>query len=469
MGLLSADSFRPSTLTGRLLRGLVVPMVVVAILLGVGGAWAIQESVETVNDRILSAASRAIAESLAVEDGEVTLDLPPSAFAMLENAERDNVYYSITYAGRIISGYTDLPTVQPGPKRDGDVTFGEAAYRGNRIRLVAEVRRLPRVDGLVTVQVAEAMEARDRVVRRMLLSLALLEAVLIGLTAVLLPLAVRWGLAPLTQLRADMDRRGASDFTPLPLAYVPGELRDFVDTFNRLLARLEAAVQGMRRFTADASHQMRTPLAILRTHVAVLRQADGGSEDARASVLDICHATERLQNLLVQLLALAHADSAAPAKVALQPIDLVDVCRKVANDHVEASLKRRIRLEFSAASEIVTVIGHPTWLSELLSNVIDNAVRYNNPGGAVSIEISTFDGFARVSVEDDGPGIPVADRERAFERFTRLHPDRNREGTGLGLSLVKALAEISGAHVTLGDAVQCKGLRVEVSLPLATA
>ena len=298
---------------------MVVPMAGLALLLGIGGSWAITESVEAVNDRILSAASQAIAESLAVEDGEITLDLPPSAFAMLEDAERDNVYYSISYGNTVISGYADLPKVELQAKPEGDVTFAKAEFRGRQIRIVAENRRLPRIDGLVTVQVAETMDARDRVVRQMLLTLALLEGLLIALSAILIPVAVRWGLSPLLRLRSEMDRRIASDFTPLPVAKVPAELRDFIGTFNSLLGRLDAAVQGMRRFTADASHQMRTPLSILRAHVAVLQKAKPGSEEAASSIADIDDATGRLQNLLVQLLALARAESAATVSEVMEP------------------------------------------------------------------------------------------------------------------------------------------------------
>ena len=453
---------RMPSLTRRMLGGMLAPMAGVAILLGVGGAWAIEESVEAVNDRILGAVSRAIAEALAVEDGEITLDLPPSAFAMMENAERDNVYYSITYAGRVISGYADLPRLSSLPRQEGEVAFGKANYRGRRIRLVSEARRLPAIDGLVTVEVAETMDARDRTSRRMLLMLALLEALLIGLSAILLPIAVRWGLLPLRQLRSDMERRSASDFTPLPFANVPTELRDFVSTFNGLLGRLDAAVQGMRRFTADASHQMRTPLTILRTHVAVLEKVEPGSADARASLSDIGHATERLQNLLVQLLALARADSAAPASQTLEPVDIIEVARNVANEQAGEALKHKAQLQFTAPAKALLVTSHPTWLSEMLSNILDNAIRYNKPGGEVRIEITEGPGEVVVAIEDEGPGIAPADRERVFERFTRLHPERNRIGTGLGLPVVKALAGVAGAEIRLGDAAGGKGLRVEL-------
>lgn len=442
---------------------MVVPMAGLALLLGIGGSWAITESVEAVNDRILSAASQAIAESLAVEDGEITLDLPPSAFAMLEDAERDNVYYSISYGNTVISGYADLPKVELQAKPEGDVTFAKAEFRGRQIRIVAENRRLPRIDGLVTVQVAETMDARDRVVRQMLITLALLEGLLIALSAILIPVAVRWGLSPLLRLRSEMDRRIASDFTPLPVAKVPAELRDFIGTFNSLLGRLDAAVQGMRRFTADASHQMRTPLSILRAHVAVLQKAKPGSEEAASSIADIDDATGRLQNLLVQLLALARAESAATVSEVMEPLDLVETARQVANDYAGLALRQKAKLQFYASADSIMARGHPALMVELLANLLDNAIRYNEPGKEVLVEVSIRDGMPTVSFEDSGPGIPVEDRERVFERFTRLQPERDKVGTGLGLSIVRTLAETMGAEVAIRDTTSGKGLKIEVA------
>ncbi len=442
---------------------MVVPMAGLALLLGIGGSWAITAAVEAVNDRILSAASQAIAESLAVEDGEITLHLPPSAFAMLEDAERDNVYYSISYGNAVISGYADLPKVPLRTRQEGDVTFATTNFRGHQVRLVAEDRRLPRINGLVTVEVAETTDARDRVVRDMLLMLAVLEGLLIALAAILIPVAVRWGLSPLLELRSEMDRRGASDFTPLPVSNVPAELRDFVGTFNSLLGRLDAAVQGMRRFTADASHQMRTPISILRTHVAALKKAKPGSAEAASSLTDIDDATGRLQNLLVQLLALARADSAATVNEALKPLDLVEAARQVANDHAGLALRHKAKLQFIAPAQAIVALSHPALIAELLANLLDNAIRYNERGKLVSVEVSERDGVPRVCVEDGGPGIPMADRERVFERFTRLQPERDKIGTGLGLSIVRSLADTIGAKITICETATGRGLRIEVA------
>ncbi len=222
--------------------------------------------------------------------------------------------------------------------------YGE--YRGQRVRIAAEARRLPRIDDLVVVQVAETLEARWALSTRMLLQLVVLEVALIALASFLIPIGVRWGMTPLTHLRRGMDARTASDFTPLPLADVPRELRDLVNAFNSLLARLDSAVEGMRRFTADASHQMRTPLSILRTHIGVLKTQI--EERARSeSIADIEAATDRLQRLLIQLLTLARAEGAEPSGLALSEIDIKATARNVAEEYAPQALRAGVELHLS--------------------------------------------------------------------------------------------------------------------------
>ena len=458
-------SLRGGSLTARVLRSMILPMAGVALLLGFGGAIAIRGAVQAVNDRILGAASRAIVESLNVEDGEVALNLSPAIFGMLEDNARDNVYYSVTSLGKAVTGYGDLPNVAPRGLRDTEVIFSDATYKGRPVRIVAEGRRLPGIGQPVVVEVAETLGARERIAQRLLIVLAVLEMALIGLSAILLPLAVRWGLRPLTRLRAEMDQRVGSDLTPLPSEDVPSELRDLVRAFNGMLQRLDTTLEGMRRFTADASHQMRTPLTILRTHIALLRKADPGSDEAAHSIDDIDHAGARLQRLLVQLLALARADNAALATDAVETIDVNDFAATVASDHAGDAVREGVELKFERAP------GHPqaatrTGLcAELVGNLIDNAIRYTGRGGSVEVAIECVPGGVAIVIEDDGPGIAVADRERVFTRFTRLDRDNQRPGSGLGLPIARALAEAIGATLALDTARSGKGLRVTVGLP----
>lgn len=456
-----------NSLSNRLLRGMVLPMIGLALVLGIGGAWAIDEAVEAVNDRILAAAARAIADSLAVDQNGVTLDLPPSAFSMLEDTSRDNVYYNVRKGSGSITGYADMPQVAPSGLGDGEQAFGKSVYRGNPVRIVAEARRLPNIKGLVIVEVAETLGARERISNRMLIGLALLEIVLIGVAVLLIPMAVRWGLRPLVRIRAEMDAR-TTDFTPLPLADVPIELRDLVSAFNGLLGRLDAAVRGIRRFSADASHQMRTPLSILRAHIAILRSAEPGSEAAKSSIVDIDQATDRLRHLLVQLLALARADGTATARLPFEAIDMNVLARQVASDHAPTALNAGLDLHFEPASTPAVARINAELATELLANLVDNAIRYNDTGKAVVVTVASSAIAVQVTVEDDGPGIREEDRERVFERFTRLDSNPARTGSGLGLSIARALAETLGAVIALESGAQGKGLRISLTLNRAS-
>ena len=450
------------SLTRRLLLSIALPMTVLAVALGIGGTWAIEESVESVNDRILGAASRAIAESLMVEEGEIALNLSPAIFGMLENNARDNVYYSVRYRGRLLTGYADLPQIAPAGLSDLQRTFGKGEYLGRPVRIVAEARNLPEIKGPVIIEVAETLDARENTVRRMMAALAILEATLIGFAVVLLPIAVRWGLKPVARVRAELDRRAASDLAPLPLTDVPRELAPLVGSFNAMLQRLDAAVQGMRRFTADASHQMRTPLSILRAHIAVLRKVAPDSDQARQSVADIDQATERLGRLLVQLLALARADAASPQQARLAAVDLNAIAQAALEEHALDATRARIDLAFVKQPKALMARTHEQLAVELVSNLIDNAVRYNRPQGSVTVAVEVLAAGPAIVVSDTGPGIAPADRERVFTRFTRLDRDQQSDGSGLGLPIALSLADAVGATLRLTDPDEGNGLRVEV-------
>jgi two-component system sensor histidine kinase TctE len=315
----------------------------------------------------------------------------------------------------------------------------------------------------VIVQVAETLEARRSLSQYMLIQLVVLEVALLALAALLIPIGVRWGMAPLTRLRRGMDARKASDFTPLPLADVPRELRDLVTTFNALLARLDSAVEGMRRFTADASHQMRTPLSVLRTHIGVLKLSRIESPKALEALTDIEAATDRLQRLLIQLLALARAEGAEPSGMLLHNIDLGAVVRAVAEEHALPAVRAGIELHYvSEGSETFTVRGDEVLLTELIGNLVDNAVRYNRDAGVVTIRVSGDAAHVVVEVEDEGPGIPEGERDKVFTRFHRLNRDQSRPGSGLGLSIVQVLTQILDARIALESGSQGQGLLVRV-------
>jgi len=327
-------------------------------------------------------------------------------------------------------------------------------------------RHLPRVAEPVVVQVAETLDSRGGLRRRMLAGLFILEVLLIGPLVVLVPIAVRWGLRPLAEVRQGIDSRTPTDFTPLTLQKVPAELRAFVTAFNGLLLRLQDAVEGIRRFTADASHQMRTPLSILRAHLQVLRREGLQSAAGQASLADIDAATSRLQRLLTQLLALARAEGNREGLARLaRTVDLTAVSRSVAEDYVPAALREGVDIQFEADG-VALVRTVEEFARELIANLVDNAIRYNRRAGTVWLRVESSQTSRRIVVEDNGPGIPASMRGEVFTRFRRLERDGTREGTGLGLAIVKVLADALEAEVRIGDGKD-GGLRVEIDFPVA--
>ncbi len=444
----------------RLLIAMLGPLIGVAIVVGLVGATLIADVVRRTNDRVLGGALGAIAETVQVERGEVTLDLPPAAFGMLENTERDNVYYRIAVGGDLLTGYADLPAPDPATLSIDVPRFRFATYRDQRIR-IAEVRRaLPAIGPPVVVQVAETLDNRRALTRRLLTALAVGEVALVGIAVLLLRPALGWSLRPLARLRGAVearDGRALPDLSPLDTGPLPLELRPLAAAFDRLLAQLDTATAATRRFTADASHQMRTPLSVLKLQVALARRGSQGALD------EIGDAVTRLERLLTQLLSLARAEEAG-ASAALERVDLREVAAAVLSRRIAQAIEAEVDLQLDAPEEHRFVVaGHRTLIFEILSNLIDNGIRYNRRGGTVVVALARTPDAVLLIVRDDGPGIREDDRARVFDRFVRLGSGDGPDGSGLGLAIVRSAAARMAASVELGDAQP--GLRVTLRFP----
>jgi len=449
---------RALSLRRRLGIAMLGPLVIAALALGVIGWALISDVVRRTNDRVLGGALGAIAETVQVERGEVTLDLPPAAFGMLENSERDNVYYRIAVGDELLTGYADLPAPDLASLSTEEPRFRYAEYRGQRIR-IGEVRRdLPRVQAPVVVQVAETLDNRNALRQRLMTALLLGEVVLVGFALALIRPALGWSLRPLAELRAAIearDTRAAPDLSPLRTGPLPAELQPLSRSFDRLLARLDDATSAMRRFTADASHQMRTPLSVLKVQVALARR---GSDEA---LREIDEATDRLERLLTQLLTLARADEAGTLPP-LEQVDLVEVSRRAISRRIRQAIEADVELLLDSDEKAqFSVLGHRSLVYEMLSNLVDNAIRYNRPGGKVTVALRKDASGTQLIVSDDGPGIPAAQRAQAMARFARLQGENGPPGSGLGLAIVQSSAERLGANLKLEDAGP--GLRVIVT------
>jgi len=458
---------RKPSLKKRLLLTLLLPLCAILLALGASGAWLVHRVVEAASDRVLSGSLQAVSETLAMEGGYLTFDLPPSALGMLENSDRDNVYYNVSYRGRLITGYPELSVITKAMRLEG-IEFRDSTFRGIPIRVASEARLVPQLDSPVIVQVAETTKNRTALANRMLAALGAGELFLLITVATLVFLAIDWGLQPLSVLRKEVEARNRQpdiNFAPLPLSLVPQEALPFVSAFNSLLGHVETAVETLRRFTSDASHQLRAPLTVVRTHVELLQRHSDGTPEMRGAVYDISQAVGVLQHLIVQLISLAKAER--PSDEAAGNFDLVECAAATARHYASRALTEKMELSFETAFEKLPVSGNPIFAGEMIANLLDNAIRYGRIGGHIIVRIAPERGV--LEVEDDGPGVPVKDRERVFERFFRLPHNQDSEGSGLGLSIVQALGRRMAAVIDLQTPAAGQGLKVVIRFRPARA
>lgn len=450
------------SLTIRLLLALVVPLLISSILIGLGGAWVIRSVVDYTSDRLLAGSVRAIAESATFENGQLRIDMPPWSLALLDSPQRDSVYYSVRQGEGLLTGYDDLPRFDAAHTSTGPV-FRTLVYAGQPVRQAAQAYRMPGMADPIVVSVAQTLDSRLAVRKQLMTSAGLMELMLVSLVALLIWPAAKWSLSPVDGLLRELSNRAHArdlDFTPVPAREVPDELQPIVLAFNNLLGQLERSVEGVRRFTADASHQMRTPLAILKTHLTLLNRKRRSASD-RESLADAIDAVDRLQRLIEQLLGLARADALdEPGQMSC---DLGRVAQAVGE-------RWRPRIEATAATlsmnleevQLTVGLGAPL-VEQVLENLIDNAVRYG--GTSIRIAVAKDDAWGVLDVLDNGPGLPDKVRARAFERFVR-GSDAVADGSGLGLSIIKALAERCGGEVDISAEPESGDLRARVRFPL---
>jgi two-component system OmpR family sensor kinase/two-component system sensor histidine kinase QseC len=262
-------------------------------------------------------------------------------------------------------------------------------------------------------------------------------------------------MRPLQRVAADVRQRDEQSLQPLPAAGLPDEVAPLVAALNALLQRLGQSLETQRAFVADAAHELRSPLTALKLQLQLLKRA--GSDAERAAAAEALAAgIDRAARLVEQLLTLARTEPGAAA-TPLQPLDLSELAREAVADTVPLALARGTQFELQADAP-VPIDGDRAALSALVRNLADNAVRYSPPGARVELRVSAPDGVPTLQVDDAGPGIPPAERERVFDRFYRRGL-ADEPGTGLGLAIVRGVAQRHGATVALDDS-PLGGLRV---------
>ncbi len=347
------------------------------------------------------------------------------------------------------------PNAPAQPLADGD-GFSDGRLHGQPWRVVS----LSSPDSSIRVQVAQSLAIRGELIgaisQRLLMPLLLSLPIL----ALLIWFGIGRALQPLLRLADDVHRRDPDYLAPLPLDQAPEESRPLVEALNHLFARLQQAFENERRFTADAAHELRTPLAALKVQAQV---ALGATDDEarRRALRHILQGVDRASHLLTQLLTLARLDPDGPDTEAL-PVRLDTLADEAIAEQAEAARQRQVQLELESDGPAV-VTGNAETLRLLLRNLLDNAIRYTPPGGRVLLGINRGRDTLRLTVDDSGPGIPPLQRQQAVQRFYR-GPGVQAEGSGLGLSIVQRIVHRHHGRLSL-DTSPLGGLRVSITLP----
>lgn len=470
---------RLGNLRSQLVRWLIIPLTLLVALDAVSVYTNALEVADLAYDRSLLASTRALAERVSIGDGHVTADVPYVALDSFETDTLGRIYYKVTgLKGELVSGYEDLPPVPANVKRSEAypalVRFYQADYHNQPIRIAALLQPVydDSMRGIALIQVGETMEARNGMTRKILFDTLWRQGTLVTVAALLVWFAVRFVLRPVMQLKGEVESRAPTDLSGFDPALVHKEMRPLVQAMNGYMGRLQALISAQRRFIADASHQLRTPLTVLKTQSELtlreLRRTRLDPAELRELVEGMARTTDSAVHLANRLLTLARAEHGA-AEGGTMRVRLTDAARQVALELSQQAVARDIGLAFEDEGDLA-IEGNALLLHELMVNLLDNAIRYTPRGGQITLRVRALSQpghptSALLEVEDNGPGIAKAEREKVFEPFYRAGATQhvNPGGTGLGLAIVREIAALHRATVTLEAPPRGSGLLVRIA------
>ncbi|MEO5734113.1 MAG: sensor histidine kinase [Rubrivivax sp.] len=420
-------------------------------------------------DRSLAGAIKGIDAGVSTASGGLAVELPYQMLEVFQLTANGKVSYRIsTDDGLVTLGNADLPA-PPQPLTPGVPQFYDADYFMEPVRIGAYLRPLDRplygTDAHnVMIQVAESTQSRSTFVAALLRQGALLDVGLMFTMAALMTAVVMYALRPLLILRSQVLRRADEDLAPIDPTDVPKEVRPLVEAINHHLLRWISLGRTQTQFLEDASHQLRTPLAVLRTQVDyALREPE--MPRVQSALLAMRSGIDRSTRLVNQLLALARAGNPAGWAECTESINLVSLAHEVASSLLPQARRKRLDFSFIAPCADIRIAGIEVLLREAVSNLVDNAITHAPAGGRISVVVDSTGASARVSVADDGPGIPVSERLQVGERFRRGKA-APPGGAGLGLAIAKAIMEQHRGRLQVADAGPLPGLTIELVLPL---
>jgi two-component system sensor histidine kinase TctE len=445
---------RQPSLARQLLRQL-LPLMVIIIVTGSGVVYFVAHREATVAyDRALMDVSLALASQVEIVDHDLHLQLPSIAEKVLLVDGYDKLYYEVFEPeGRTIAGNSELP--RPTQSFEDDKLYYDGNLKGKAVRIAALSSVHHGIPFIVLS--AETKLKRDWLAGEIVLAMLVPEGLLIIAAVFMIRRSVRHGLASIQPLREELLRRTHTDLSQLPLKNIPEEIYPIFAEVNELLARLSKALDANQRFIADASHQLRTPIAALQAEAEMALRCHDPSD----SLKRIVAGTRRITHLAHQLLTLSRLEPQQTRSHKI--IDLAELTKNAAERWVVLATQRKIDLGFELNT--AKVMGDEIWLEELFNNLIDNAIRYTPLGGTVTVRCNSTSSNTIWEVEDSGPGIPTEEHERIFERFYRLDTT-GVDGCGLGLAIVREIAYNHHASIAIEKGSSLEGALIRIIFPL---
>ncbi|WP_133648792.1 sensor histidine kinase [Paraburkholderia flava] len=455
---------RPGSLRYRLLWWLLLPLAAVVCASSMLSYRIAHATADLIQDNALISSTRIIGEDIDWEDGDLSVQIPPAALELFESAERDSVFYRVeTGRHRLLAGTLDLPL----PREPGHMPkpYNATLVDGRSVRAVAYVRDLydsGRTEQ-VTVVVAKTQASRDALLFQLLRPHLIGEAATLLLAMLFVYLGLTFELRPLMQLKDDVAGRNPAQLEPIRAERLHHELRPIVDAINQCIARIGQQTATQRQFISDAAHQLRTPLTLLDAQIQFARQRNAADEPLIEALTGMQRSSRRMTRLTNKLLLLAQAESTTPS-AAGRHVDLGAVIAAVLEELITFAQTRNIDLGAELDDGLI-VNGDEALTTALVMNLVDNALRYTQAGGRVTVAATRGDTTVHLRVIDNGPGIPEHARARIFERFYRA--SSGTEGTGLGLAIVREIAHRQGGSVTLEAGDGGVGLVASVEMRIA--
>ena len=424
----------------------------------------------------------------------------PKDIRLLENAshvflkdEVDKILYSITDSqGHLLSGSYALQSAtaididddkddddddDDGDNPSPDHYYYDTSIANEDFRVVHAVFNITNLQGAhtLTIQIASTQKWRETLSNTILIGMVVPQLLLALLSFFIIWFGVKKGLAPLDALQHALLKRSEQDLSPIELPNIPQEVSLVANAVNQLMHKLQNLIAAQNRFVADAAHQLRTPLAGAQAQLELAEQA--AEPSALKALLPRAHQSlDKLLHTINQLLVLARSQPEAAATVNMVKLDLNTLTNEIALEIAPAALKKQIDLGFEPSLVPAMILGNVDRLNDLLNNLIDNAIRYTQVGGKITIALDVSEKFVNLIVEDNGPGVSDAEKDKIFDRFHRVLDTHlaasEQTGSGLGLAIVKEIASLHGASISISDSMidseMPRGLKVMLSFKRLT-